>query len=322
MQWYYAVSSERHGPVDTITFNRLVTQGTIVPDTLVWRTGMPEWQPWSVVAPTVTNMISSEEAHRLPADEAAANAPWPDEETVSHDVSADMPMEELWPRIQAQGFHTTIGSCLSRAWTNLKSSYWEAVGTTLLFALLAVGSQMFPLVGMVATFVVVPQLTAGIWWYFIRRSRGEAVSISDLFAGFSRGFVQFVLLALFQFMLLLPLELAARHLGLAPGAEMPALNPVMIIPFLVYTLITIYVITRWQFAHALVIDRGYSALDAIKLSWRIVGLRFWTIFGLGLVLGCLIMLGLMAFIVGAVLIAPMLFAAMAEAYEDAIGPTR
>ena len=49
MQWYYAVGDQRHGPVEQAEFDRLVSEGTITADTLVWRQGMAAWQPRAAV---------------------------------------------------------------------------------------------------------------------------------------------------------------------------------------------------------------------------------------------------------------------------------
>ena len=50
MQWYYAVGDQRHGPVEQAEFERLVANGTIRHDTLVWQQGMAQWQPYATVA--------------------------------------------------------------------------------------------------------------------------------------------------------------------------------------------------------------------------------------------------------------------------------
>lgn len=49
MDWYYAVEDERRGPVSQDEFDGLVRDGTITLSTLVWRQGMPDWQPFSEV---------------------------------------------------------------------------------------------------------------------------------------------------------------------------------------------------------------------------------------------------------------------------------
>lgn len=51
MNWYYAVGTERQGPVAQEDFDRLVQQGVITPVTMVWREGMADWQPYSQQQP-------------------------------------------------------------------------------------------------------------------------------------------------------------------------------------------------------------------------------------------------------------------------------
>lgn len=45
MEWFYAVGTDRKGPVSEEEFQRLVGQGVITSGTLVWREGMANWQP-------------------------------------------------------------------------------------------------------------------------------------------------------------------------------------------------------------------------------------------------------------------------------------
>ncbi len=51
MNWYYAVDAERKGPVEQAEFDRLVQQGVIAAQTLVWREGMADWKPLAEVNP-------------------------------------------------------------------------------------------------------------------------------------------------------------------------------------------------------------------------------------------------------------------------------
>jgi len=50
MQWYYASSGKSLGPVSQDEYEKLLRDGVIKPDTLVWRAGMANWQPQSAVA--------------------------------------------------------------------------------------------------------------------------------------------------------------------------------------------------------------------------------------------------------------------------------
>lgn len=56
MQWYYAINNQRLGPVSQADLERLAAEGTIKPDTLVWRAGMAQWETYAkaVTAATAT----------------------------------------------------------------------------------------------------------------------------------------------------------------------------------------------------------------------------------------------------------------------------
>src|SRR5581483_626160 len=51
MEWYYADAGQRVGPIDEADLQALYTSGRVKPDTLVWKAGMPEWQPFSAAQP-------------------------------------------------------------------------------------------------------------------------------------------------------------------------------------------------------------------------------------------------------------------------------
>ena len=50
MEWYYASGGQQKGPVSDSEVARLVQEGVIAPDTLVWRAGMADWQRWDSLA--------------------------------------------------------------------------------------------------------------------------------------------------------------------------------------------------------------------------------------------------------------------------------
>jgi len=51
MDWFYVENQSRVGPVSEAEFTRLVGVGTIRRETLVWRAGMKEWQPYGSLLP-------------------------------------------------------------------------------------------------------------------------------------------------------------------------------------------------------------------------------------------------------------------------------
>lgn len=51
MDWFYGDSGKQIGPIDETTFQGLVTTGMIRDETLVWHSGMANWQPYATVRP-------------------------------------------------------------------------------------------------------------------------------------------------------------------------------------------------------------------------------------------------------------------------------
>jgi uncharacterized RDD family membrane protein YckC len=50
MAWYYARGEEAVGPLDAAAFEAALADGTITAETLVWREGMAQWQPYGEIA--------------------------------------------------------------------------------------------------------------------------------------------------------------------------------------------------------------------------------------------------------------------------------
>ena len=51
MNWFYALNGQQMGPVSEGDFEKLIAEGTLRADTIVWREGMNAWQPLSALRP-------------------------------------------------------------------------------------------------------------------------------------------------------------------------------------------------------------------------------------------------------------------------------
>jgi uncharacterized RDD family membrane protein YckC len=76
MNWYYAINGQRQGPVAHSEIERLVSTGVITEQTLVWKEGMADWRPYSVVRETMPPQMPGAgavagEAAGVPAEETA-----------------------------------------------------------------------------------------------------------------------------------------------------------------------------------------------------------------------------------------------------------
>src|SRR5690242_12133034 len=46
MNWYYVEDGKQAGPVDDAQLQQLAQSGKVLPETLVWREGMANWEPF------------------------------------------------------------------------------------------------------------------------------------------------------------------------------------------------------------------------------------------------------------------------------------
>jgi uncharacterized RDD family membrane protein YckC len=51
MNWYYVEAGQQAGPVDEAQLGELVRRGQVQPETLVWREGMANWEPYQAARP-------------------------------------------------------------------------------------------------------------------------------------------------------------------------------------------------------------------------------------------------------------------------------
>ena len=169
MDWYYEQNNAAQGPVPEETFRRLVADGTIRPDTLVWRDGMPGWQPLSVAAP------------RLAAGGAGAPPPIPD---------AFVP----------SGAAATFAELKTRAKTGPKGNYWTFVGGMILWQILGCGVNLLPFAGTVAVLVFACLQRYGMANLSLLGADHRRLEVGDAFIGFNqfgRAFGCFFLTGLF-----------------------------------------------------------------------------------------------------------------------------
>jgi hypothetical protein len=315
MEWYYAVNGKRVGPISEANFSQLVANGAIADDTLVWHKGMTEWTAWEAIAAQTT----------LPPAERLATAPGFASEQREAEEGEAWTAESFWAGLQANGFTTSVGGCFGRAWQVYKAAFWACLGVTLLgyFVLMVVG--FIPLVGLLSIFLATPQINGGIIQYFIERSRGGTPGVETIFVGYSQGFGSLAGVGAMQvvFAIVPVIILAATMSSMGLLAENPdldlsgpaALGGAAVI--MVMGLIMIFITLRILLAPVFVIDLGATTMEALKMSWRVVGMRFWTLLGLCLILGLLAFAGMLALFIGLLFVMPMYPAVIAQYYEDA-----
>lgn len=216
MEWYYAVGDQRNGPVPEEEFKRLAAEGTIRPDTLVWRAGMENWKPYREVSAAVagastgvppaegvpvtgaTGQVVCRECGRLFAPEEVLKfgdafvcgeckpiylqrmregAAW-------SGAGATLSEEELLQR----DYDVEIGDCISQSWEAFKRNAGLVIGASVVAYLVLIVCNVIPFVAWLVSMIVSGPLMGGLWLFYIKNVRTEEVRFGDAFSGFGPRF--------------------------------------------------------------------------------------------------------------------------------------
>lgn len=228
--------------------------------------------------------------------------------------------------------------CISRGWQLYKSDFWMFFGATFLVMLAASVPGYIPYIGIFISLAAYGIMYGGLYYYYLKRIRGEKSQIEDAFSGFKRHPVQLILGGLvitFSTLFIFIASCVPVILSLIPIFASLQSDPHpdprvlftglslvgglcilagMIVVFLLHLL--------WIFTLPLIIDKGLPFWDAMELSRKVVTRIFGSMFVMMLLSGLLAMLGIFACIIGIYFTMPIPLLALMHAYEDIFGPPK
>jgi hypothetical protein len=188
-----------------------------------------------------------------------------------------------------------IGSCLERAWNLLKANFWPIVGTTFVLFIVMLIAQSVPFLGLLVGLLLTGVFYGGLYFFYLKKIRGQPAELGDAFAGFSLAFLPLMLASLVVTLL--------TTLGLL----------LLILP-------GIYLAVSYAFVYMLIVDHKLEFWCAMEVSRRVVTAQWWRVFGLMILGGIIAILGVLGLIIGVFITMPILIGAIAYAYEDLCNP--
>lgn len=209
--------------------------------------------------------------------------------------------------------------CLAASKDLLAGHYWLFFAICLVGMLIASAAPMAILMG---------PMMCGLYYCYLRRLRGESLEFAMLFKGFDcfvESLVATLILVAIMLVVMVPLcvLLVVGIIALAPAgggrggddAAMLAMFGMIGVFYALLLLLSVVIGLFFTFAYPLIIDRGLTAVPALKLSCRAA----WANFG-GLVgLMCLILLislaATLCCYVPALFVLPLTMGALAVAYR-------
>jgi hypothetical protein len=214
--------------------------------------------------------------------------------------------------------------CIKAGWNLIRSQYWLFVGMAVVG--LIIGS-------VVPLGILMGPMMCGIYLALFQTRRGQPIEFGMLFKGFDYfgdAVVATLLHMIPMFLIIVPsyiLFYVGIFATMAASSQRGEPNPAALLGFLGVFFVFILVImvalillsVIFTFAYPLIVDRRMSGLEAVKLSIRAALANFWRLLGMLLLTGLLTFVGALFCYVGAFLVLPVSFAAIAMAYEQVFG---
>ena len=213
--------------------------------------------------------------------------------------------------------------CIKGGWELIRSQYWLFVGIT------AVGL----IIGSVVPLEILwGPMACGIYLALFQTRRGQPIEFGLLFKGFDY-FGDAVIATLLHMIPMMVVIIPAYILyivgmfGMMASSQNGEPDPAAMMGFfgvfgvfwLVVMVALIIVSVVFTFAYPLIVDRRLKGFDAVKLSIRAGFANFWRLLGMLILTGLAGFIGLFCCYIGAFLVMPVYYAAIATAYEQVFG---
>jgi len=263
----------QYGPITAEQLREWISAGRANAQTQAQREGEIDWKPLSTFSEFADTLSA-----KFPAQLPVPFTPPPPSD--SPDPTA------LANEVLARGCEVNIGSCIGRAWDLFMADFWPVLGVSALM-LLIVGT-----IGIIAG-----PLLGGLFWYYLKKIRGEPAQIGDAFAGFSQSFLQLFLGALVA-SLLTSVGLIACIL---PG---------------------IYLAVAWKLTLPIIIDKRLGFWDAMEVSRKVLTRCWWSVFLFLIVCMLINLCGVLLCGIGVFFTWPLTMLAITFLYEDLFGSAK
>lgn len=220
----------------------------------------------------------------------------------------------------------SVGESIKYGWRTVKAHLGLAVGSTIIYLLLAGGSnfgderggKMEPAMGafLLIAFVVSIIIQMGYTKLMMKLHDGEETGVMELFRHY-RLFWKYVwTYVIMALLIVLPIAaIAAIGFGALRGS-----GPAVFALVLIVVVLGIFLSLRLSFALYTVLDRGTFGFAPIKESWNMTKGHFWKLFLFFLAIIGVNIVGLICLVVGLLVTIPLSTVAFVRVYRALSGP--
>jgi hypothetical protein len=214
--------------------------------------------------------------------------------------------------------------CLKHGWELVKDQYWLFVGISAVAAIIG---------GAVPLGILLGPMMCGQYLTFFKKRRGEPIEFGTLFKGFDFfgpslvatllhivPIMAIVIPAYFLFYISMVVSMVAQGNNSEPNpAAAFGLMGAFMLFWLVVMVVIIFISIGFTFSYPLIVDRKLQGMDAVKLSFKGAMANFWRLLGMSILSSLLSIAGILLCYVGVFLVFPIVYGAIASAYEQVYG---
>jgi uncharacterized membrane protein len=212
--------------------------------------------------------------------------------------------------------------CLKAGWALVKKQYWLFVGMAFIGIFIA---------SVVPLGILLGPMMCGLYLAFFGSMRNQPIEFGTLFKGFDYFGPSLIATLIHMvpiFVIIVPVYIgfyAGMFLMIPQSGGEP--DPTFMLSFLgifgviwlgIFVLIMVISIL-FTFSYPLIVDRGLSGVEAVKLSAKAALANFWRLLGLFLINGVLGLIGMLLCYVGVFFLMPISLGALAFAYKQVFG---
>ena len=213
---------------------------------------------------------------------------------------------------------------ISEGWGYFRKQAGMWIVLTIILFLLVIAMSLVPILGWLATTLLMPVFVAGLMVGCQTIARGGELELAHLFAGFRRNTGQLMLVGLISFALtlaaLIPMALMMGAgifaAGTISGSSLPAVGVSLLLAMLVSLALFIPISMATWFASALVMLQDQSAPRAIGQSFRGCFKNIVPFLIYGVVVFVLALVASIPFALGWLVLAPLVLCSVYSAYRD------
>jgi uncharacterized membrane protein len=219
------------------------------------------------------------------------------------------------------GFNVPVGKYISDGWKVLEQNFGAYIGFLVISLLIQIIASCIPF----ATFIIAPCFTAGYYIVSKKIYSGETTEFGDFFKGFD--FIgQLILMTIINVAIFMVVFVPTYFViifgswgGLVSSRPSTFLTVFIIAMVLIMFCGFIYLVVSYIFAEHFIIFHKMEAWNAMEASRKLVGKNWVGIFGLGLALLGVQIIGALFCFLGLLVTTPLVYCTIHCAFQDIVG---